>query len=524
VSDKLAEEGLAVLRDDPGIDLVVKTGLSPEELKSEIAEADALLVRSATKVTGDVIASAPKLVAIGRAGVGVDNIDVEAATQRGIVVCNSPEGNTVAAAEHTLALILSLARNVPAANASVAAGEWKRSAFLGVELLNKTLGIVGLGKIGSEVAVRGASFGMKIIGYDPFIATDQAERLGIEVVELADIFARADFITVHVPLTKDTQHLIGDENLANVKPGVRIINCSRGGIVDEGALASALQDGRVAGAGLDVFAQEPPTDSPLLGLSNVVLTPHLGASTAEAQVKVAVDVAQQVLDVLGGRPARSAINVIPVSPDVMRALEPYLPLAEKMGRLHGQLAEHPIRSVELTYAGQLAEEDSRLVTRAFLKGMLAPIMDEPVNLVNSALVAQARGLKVVESRSREPEDYVSLITARVSLDDTERSISGTLFGRRDPRIVRIDGYRVDFTPSGYMLVSMHIDRPGMIGRVGSVLGEKNINIAGMHVGRSEPGPGGLSVMVLALDGSVPPAVMDELRQIDGIETAQLVEL
>jgi D-3-phosphoglycerate dehydrogenase len=237
-----------------------------------------------------------------------------------------------------------------------------------------------------------------------------------------------------------------------------------------------------------------------------------------------VDVAQQVLDVLGGRPARSAVNVIRVSPDVMRALEPYLPLAEKMGRLHGQLAECPIRSVELTYAGQLAEEDSRLVTRAFLKGMLAPIIDEPVNLVNSALVAQDRGLKVIESRSREPEDYVSLITARVSLDDTERTISGTLFGRRDPRIVRIDGYRVDFTPSGYMLVSMHIDRPGMIGRVGSVLGEKNINIAGMHVGRSQPGPGGLSVMVLALDGSVPPDVMDELRQVDGIETAQLVEL
>jgi len=524
VSDKLADEGLAPLRENPSVELVVKTGLSPDELKREIADADALLVRSATKVTAEVMEAAPKLIAIGRAGVGVDNIDVEAATTRGIVVCNSPEGNTVAAAEHTLALMLSLARNIPGASASVKAGEWKRSAFVGVELLNKTLGVVGLGKIGSEVAVRAAGFGMKVIGFDPFIAADRAERLGIEVVELPELFERSDFITIHVPLTKDTHHLIGEKTLAQIKSGVRIINCSRGAVIDEAALAKAIQDNRVAGAGLDVFEKEPPTESPLLAIDNVVLTPHLGASTAEAQRKVAVDVAQQVVDVLEDRPARSAVNVIPVSPEGLRAIEAYLPLAEKMGCLQGQLADQPIRSVEITYAGQLAEEDSRLLTRSFLKGLLSPIVDEQVNLVNASIVAQERGLRVVESRSREQEDYVSLITAKVSANGDERSISGTLFGRNEPRIVRIDGYRVDFAPLGYMLVSMHIDQPGMIGRVGMVLGEHDINIAGMHVGRSKPKPGGLSVMVLALDGPVPADVMGQLQEVDGIESVRLVEL
>ncbi len=524
VSDKLAEDGLSLLRENPAVELVVKTGMTPEEMKDAISGADALLVRSATKVTADVIAAAPKLVAIGRAGVGVDNIDVAAATQRGIVVCNSPEGNTVAAAEHTLAMMLAMARNIPGADASVSAGEWKRSSFLGVELFNKTLGVIGLGKIGSEVAKRAAVFGMRVIGQDPFIAADHAERLGVAIVELPELLERADFITVHVPLTKDTRHLIGRESLAKVKPGVRIINCSRGGVVDEAALADAIREGRVAGAGLDVFEQEPPAESPLVGLDRVVLTPHLGASTAEAQIKVAVDVAQQVLDVLEGKPARSAVNVIPVSPEALRALEAYLPLAEKMGSLQGQLAEEPLRSVELTYAGQLADEDPRLLTRSFLKGLLSPIIDEPVNLVNASIVAEARGFRVVESRSREPEDYVSLITARVAVDGADRIIAGTLFGRSDPRIVRIDEYRVDFAPSGHMLVSMHIDRPGMIGRVGSILGEHQINIAGMHVGRSQPGPGGLSVMILALDGPVPSDVMEQLRQVDGIETAQLVEL
>jgi D-3-phosphoglycerate dehydrogenase len=524
VSDKLAEEGLAPLRQSAEVELIVKPGLKPEELKKEIGSADALLVRSATKVTAEIIEAAPKLAVIGRAGVGVDNIDVEAATRRGIVVCNSPEGNTVAAAEHTVALMLALARSVPAASASVSAGEWKRSAFLGVELLNKTLGVIGLGKIGSEVAARAAAFGMKIIGNDPFIGGEQAERLGVEVVELDELFARSDFITVHVPLNKDTRHLIGRENLSKIKPGVRIINCSRGAVVDEAALAEAIKDGRVAGAGLDVFETEPPTESPLLGLDGVVLTPHLGASTAEAQLKVAVDVAQQVLDVLHGNPARSAVNVMPVSPETLRTLDPYLPLAEKLGRLQGQLAERPVESVELTYAGQLGEEDSRLLTRAFLKGLLEPMLDEPVNLVNAAMIAQGRGLRVTESRSREPEDYVSLITSRVVTNGKDRTIAGALFGRREARIVRVDDYRVDFVPSGYMLVSMHIDQPGMIGKVGSLLGEHGINIAGMHVGRRQPRPGGRSVMVLALDNPIPPDIMDQLLRIDGITSAQLVEL
>ncbi len=524
VSDRLSEEGLAALRVAPEVELVVKTSLTPEELLAEIKDADALLVRSATKVTAAVIEAAEKLAVIGRAGVGVDNIDVEAATRRGIVVCNSPEGNTAAAAEHTWALLLSLARNIPAAAASMKAGEWKRSQFVGVELLNKTLGVVGLGKIGSEVASRGRAFGMRVLGFDPFISAERAANLGVELVELPEILKQSDFITLHVPLTKDTRALLNAETFQLVKPGVRIVNCARGGVVDEAAAAEALRAGKVAGAAFDVFESEPPTDSPLLGLDNIVLTPHLGASTEEAQIKVAVDVAQQVLDVLQGRPARSAVNVIPVSADVLRRLEPYMLLAEKVGRLQSQLAQGPLSSVELIYAGELAEEDSRMLTRSFLKGLLQPILDIPVNVVNSALVAQQRGLKVTESRSRETADYVSLITARVHTDGEVREISGTLFGRSEPRVVRIDRYWVDFSPTGFMLVSLHIDQPGMIGQVGTRLGKHHINIAGMSVGRAQSGPGGQSVMVLSLDSAVPAEVMEELRQVKGIISSNLVEL
>jgi D-3-phosphoglycerate dehydrogenase len=524
VSDKLSEEGLAALREASDVEVVVKTDLKPEELLKEIEEADGLLVRSASKVTAAVIEAAKNLQVIGRAGVGVDNIDVEAATRRGVVVCNSPEGNTAAAAEHTWALLLAVARNIPAADASMKAGEWKRSAFMGVELLNKTLGVIGLGKIGAEVAAWGRAFGMKVLACDPFVSAERAERTGVELVELSDLLARSDFITLHVPLTKDTRGLLNAEALKQVKSGARIVNCSRGGVVDEAALAEAIKDGRVAAAGLDVFEKEPPADSPLLGLSKVVLTPHLGASTEEAQVKVAVDVSQQVLDVLHGRPARSAVNVMPVSAETLRALQPYLTLAEKLGRFHGQLADGPMTAAELVYAGALADEDTQLLTRAFLKGLFEPILDIPVNLVNSSLVAETRGLRVMESRSRESEDYVSLITSKVTTDGQERVIAGTLFGHREPRIVRMDRYRVDFVPAGIMLVSIHIDKPGMIGRVGTIMGQHSINIAGMHVGRGQPGPGGRSVMVLALDNSVPDEVKELLLQVDGIMTVQVVEL
>lgn len=524
VSDRLSEEGLAALREAPDVELVVKTDLKPEELLREVAEADALLVRSATKVTAEVIEAAPKLQVIGRAGVGVDNIDVDAATRRGVVVCNSPEGNTIAAAEHTWALLLAIARNIPAADASVKAGEWKRSAFVGVELLNKTLGVVGLGKIGSEVAVRGRAFGMKVLGCDPFVSADRAARIGAELVDLPELLRRSDFITLHVPLTRDTRGMLNAETLKLVKHGARLVNCSRGGVVDEAALAEALREGRVAAAGIDVFEKEPPTDSPLVGLPNVVLTPHLGASTEEAQVKVAVDVCQQVLDVLHGRPARSAVNVMPVSAETLQTLQPYLGLAEKLGRFHAQLAEGPMTSAELIYAGQLADQDTQLLTRAFLKGLFEPILDIPVNLVNSAVVAQSRGLRVVESRSRESEDYVSLITSKVSTDGQERVIAGTIFGHREPRVVRLDQYRVDFVPSGIMLISIHIDKPGMIGQVGTIMGQHNINIAGMNVGRGQPGPGGKSVMVLALDNPVPEQVRKRLLEIDGIMTVQVVDL
>jgi D-3-phosphoglycerate dehydrogenase len=524
VSDTLSEEGLAALQAHPEVEVIVNTDLTPEQLLAEVAEADALLVRSATRVTAEVIGAGRKLAVIGRAGVGVDNIDVDAATRRGIVVCNSPEGNTVAAAEHTWALLLALARRIPSADASMKAGEWKRSAFMGVELFGKTLGVVGLGKIGSEVAQRAKPFGMDVLGYDPFISAERAARIGVTLVDLPELFARSDFVTFHLPLTRDTRHLLNADTIQQLRPEARVINCSRGGIVDEQAVAEAVRAGRIAGAAFDVFEAEPPQDSPLLLLRDVVLTPHLGASTAEAQVKVAVDVAQQVLDVLAGRPARSAVNVIPVSPEVIRTLEPYMALAERLGKLQGQLLRGPVASVELIYAGRLADEDTRLLTRSFLKGLLGPVLDIPVNIVNAGLVAESRGLRLTESSSRDTMDYVSLITSRVSADGEERAIAGTLFGRSEPRVVRMDQYLVDFSPSGFMLVAIHIDKPGMIGRVGTLLGEHHINIAGMNVGRGQPGPGGRSVMVLALDNPVPADVMDDIRRIDGIESVELVEL
>ena len=522
VSEPVAQEGLDILRSDPDIEVAFKPELSPEALLEEVASAHGLIVRSQTKVTGKVIEAGKNLQVNARAGVGVDNIDVPAATRRGIVVLNSPDGNTIAAAEQTIALLLALSRNLPQAHASLAKGEWKRSAFMGVEVYGKVLGLVGLGKVGAHVARMARGLEMEVITCDPYISHEHARRLGAQLVAFDELLRRADYISLHVPLTKDTRGMIGAKELAMMKRGVRIVNTSRGGVIDEKALAEAIRSGHVAGAALDVFETEPPKGSPLVGLPGVVATPHLGAATEEAQVKVAVDVAAQLADVLRGMPASTAVNLPPVSAETLAALRPYLTLVEKIGELHAQLAAGAITSVEVTYSGDIAELDVSPLTRALLKGLLERALEESVNYVNAVVVAEARGVKVTEAKRTSAEHYPSLVAVKVTSESASREIEGTIFGKQDARITRIDGYRVDFVPQGHLMIMTNIDRPGMIGKVGTILGDAGLNIAGMYVGRDRPG--GREVMVLVVDSPVPAQVCEEVLQVEGIESIHLAQL
>ena len=520
VSDPIAKEGIEILQ--KCFDVDVKLGLEKEELIRIIGDYDALAVRSETKVTADVLEAAKNLKIIGRAGVGVDNIDVPVATQKGILVVNSPQGNTIAAAELTMALMLSLSRNIPQGHNSLRAGEWKRSKFVGNELYGKTLGVYGLGKIGVTVAKRSQGFEMNIIGHDPFVSEDYARKMGIELVSFEDLLKRSDYLTIHVPATKETKGSIGAEQIAMMKTGVRVINVARGGIVDEAAMCKAVEDGKVAGIAFDVFEKEPPpADNPLLSLDKAITTPHLGASTEEAQVNVAVDVAEQIVDVLKGKPARSAVNMPALSADVLAAVSPFMALAERIGALASQLAEGAINSIEISYCGELSGMETGPVGRAVLRGLLQPILVESVNLVNAPIIAESRGIRIIESKSAAPEDYTSLLAVKVKTDKGEKLINGTLFGKKDIRIVRIDNYQIDLIPEGNMIVALHTDRPGIIGSVGMLLGSHGINIGGMHVGRKSVGKEAL--MVLNVDEPVSDAVMAQLTELDGIETTKLVQ-
>ena len=522
VSDPIAPEGIAILKKFADVD--VKTGISKEELLSIISEYDALAVRSETKVTADVIAQAAKLKIIGRAGVGVDNIDVEAATKRGILVVNSPDGNTIAAAELTVGMLLALARNIPQADSALRNGEWKRSKYMGSEIFAKVLGVIGLGKIGREVARRLQSFGMEIIGYDPYFKAEQAEEIGIRLVDLETLYKESDYITVHVPKTKDTAGMISDAQIAIMKPTVRLINVARGGIYDEAALANAAREGRIGGAAIDVFSSEPATsENPLVGIPNVITTPHLGASTEEAQVNVAIDIAEQIGDVLSGKPARAAVNMPSVSPEVLGKIEPYLTLAEKIGSLHTQMTASPIREVEVRYAGDFENLPTVHITRAVVKGILQTIVPDSVNYVNAPALATSRGIKITESRTEANDAHSCLLSVRTNTDDGVREICGSVTGRNDIRIVHIDGYRVNIKPFGPMLITEHTDRPGIIGKVGTLLGDNAVNIAGMHVGR-EAAVGSRALMVLIIDSPVSEALLDKIRHIDGMETARQVQL
>jgi len=522
VADPIAPEGIEILKTVAEVD--VRTGLPKEELAAIIGDYDALAVRSETKVTADIIAKANKLKIIGRAGVGVDNIDVEAATNRGILVVNSPEGNTLAAAELTVAMLLALARNIAPADQALRGGKWDRKKYMGSEVYGKTLGVVGLGKIGREVVSRLQAFGMSVLGYDPYLKPEQAESLGIKLVDLDTLYRESDYITVHTPKTKETTGMINREKLALMKPTVRLINCARGGIIDEAALAEAAKAGQIAGAAVDVFTVEPAAaDNPLLGVPNILTTPHLGASTEEAQVNVALDIAEQIVEVLNGKPARAAVNMPSVSADMLGRLQPYLTLAEKIGSLHAQLTSSPISEVEVVYAGDFESLPTVHLTRAVLKGLLEPIVQESVNYVNAPALAAARGIKITESRTgASGEGGGCVLSVRKRGGSHDREICGTVFSRDNIRILYIDGYRVDIRPSGPMLVTQHTDRPGVIGKVGTLLGEAGINIAGMHVGRESEGQGAL--MVLKLDTPTSEGLLEQIRQIDGMETVRLVQL
>lgn len=521
VTDGLSPRGIEVLRQAEKFEVDVRERLTPDALHACIDNYDGLIVRSATKVTAPVLQATRRLKVVGRAGVGVDNVDVEAATGRGILVMNAPSGNTLTTAEHTFSLLLALSKNVPQATASLKSGRWEKKAFLSVEVAGKTLGVIGLGRIGSEVARRGKGFAMRVIAYDPFISEEAAAALGVELVELADLLRRADFITIHTPLTPETHHLIDGSAIAQMKTGVRIVNCARGGIIEEGALYDMLKAGKVAGAALDVFEQEPITNSPLFDLDNFICTPHLGASSEEAQENVAVEIAQQVVDYLQKGIIRNAVNAPSMDPVLYKVLQPYLILSEKLGRLASQLAEGRMHEVRIDYRGEIAGYDPAPLTAAVVKGALDPFMEDAVNYVNALALAKGRSIRVIESKVMEEADYTSLITVAVRSDRGTSEVAGTLFSHREPRVVRIDEFRLEAIPEGHLLIFSNLDVPGVIGTIGTLLGKHQVNIAGMQLGRERPG--GRAVSVVNVDTPVPAHVMEEIRRLPNIVFVKLVK-
>jgi len=529
ITDHISEEGIRKLREFG--DVEIQVGVSEEELKARIAGYDALIVRSGTKVTREVIEAGTRLKVIGRAGVGVDNIDVDSATERGIIVVNAPGANTISAAEHTIGMLLSLSRKIPAANQSLKSGEWSRKKYMGVEVNGKVLGIIGLGRVGGEVAKRAKGLGMRVVAYDPFISQDKAGELGVSLMGFSEVLSISDFITIHTPLMKDTYHLIGKDEFEKMKEGVRIINCARGGIIDENALVEAIKSGKVAGAALDVFEQEPPPmDSDLLKLDSVIVTPHLGASTEEAQRAAAIVIADEVIRALENKPVRNAVNMIYVEEELMGVIKPYLVLAEKLGRLSAQLMPKTSRveTFNASYECEIgvASMDTRLITGAMLKSFLSWFTDG-VNYVNAWAIARKFGIKVTESKSEEVENFSSLITLTLRTrgdagGGLSKTVSGTLFGKGDIRIVGLDNYRIDASPSGFMLICSFIDKPRVIGPVCTILGDHNINIAGMQVGREKVG--GKAVMVLNVDSSVGIELIEEIKKVPNIIDVKLVRL
>ncbi len=520
VADPVAQEGVEMLRAVGDVD--VRTGLAPAELIAAIGEYQALVVRSETKVTRPVIEAATRLVAIGRAGVGVDNIDLDAATERGIVVVNAPQGNTVAAAEHTFALLMALARHLPQADASMRAGNWSRKQFVGTEIRGKTLGIIGLGKIGSEVARRATAMEMRVVAVDPFVPEERVQALGVESVELDEMLRVADFITVHPPLTASTKGMIGAAEIAKMKQGVRLINVARGGILDEAAVYEAVQSGKVAGAAVDVFTAEPPRESPLLGDPRIIVTPHLGASTTEAQERVSIDVAEQIVDILAGKPARYAVNAPMLAPETLQVVGPYMAAAETIGRIATQLVTGKLSSIEIDYYGEIAHQDVTPLKASIIRGLLKPISEENVNMVNANLVAQARGWSIQEHLRGAHEVFLNLVHIKVVTSESEVTVGATV-EHGQPNIVILNGLDVDLVPSpgSVLLACDNEDRPGMIGKVGTLLGMWDINIRSMQVGRR--GWRERALMLIAVDERPTDEQQQQIKAIDGIYNVRVVE-
>lgn len=514
-ADGIAGEGIEILKKNSNVE--VRDKLSAEELLEIIPKFDGLIVRSASKVTEEVLNRAEKLKIIGRAGVGVDNIDVDAATEKGIIVINSPDGNTIAATEHTFAMMLAVSRNIPQANKTMHESGWDRKKFVGVQLHNKTLGVIGLGRIGTGVAKRAQSFEMNVIAYDPFVSADRAANLGVKLVELEELFKTADFITVHMPLTKKTENMISLEQMKIMKPTVRLINCARGGIINENDLATALKEKIIAGAAIDVYTSEPlDKNSPLIDSPNIILTPHLGASTIEAQIGVSVDVAEGIISALNGEPVATAVNMPHIPAHILKKISPYLKLAERLGKTITALSKEPISNLQVKVEGKIADNNPSLISTAVLKGILSAAQISHVNLVNANLLAAERGIHLSEFTSRAEKDFSNTVTVTAG----KNSVTGTFFGNEE-RIVVINKFRVDIDPHARILICPHINRPGVIGEIGNLLAGYKINISGMQVGKTDIG--GTNLMVLTVDNPITSEILEKMKNSEAIFDAILVD-
>jgi len=523
ISDKFSPEGLDVFRNASGIDVDYQPGITPSALLKAIAEVDALVVRGGTQVSSDVFQAANKLRVVGRAGIGIENIDLEAANRKGVVVMNTPFGSTTTTAEHTIAMMLALARQISAASQSTKAGHWEKDRFLGVEISGKTLGVIGAGKIGRLVVERALGLRMRVVVYDPHLAEDVIRQIGAEPVDFYELLAQSDFLTLHTPLNAETFKILDASAFDRLKPGCRIINCAIGGLVDETALAVAIREGKIAGAALDVFAKEPPEpDHPLLGLDQVICTPHLRASTLDAQVNVTVQMAHQIIDFLERGSIANALNVPSIGAELLAAIRPYIQLAERLGSFLAQLHSRGIQSVEVVYGGSVTEHPTGPLTMAILKGLLTPMIGSMVNYVNAPHLAGERGIKVIESRSSDSEGYANLICLKVVDAEGVHTVCGALLAEDDYRIVRVNGHQVEAIPEGHILVLLNEDRPGVIGFIGQVLGTAEVNIAMMNLSRRKIK--GRAVSLISVDSQVPPEVMERLRDNEAILSAVQVKL
>ena len=522
VSDNLGQIGIEMFQKENNIDVDVKTGLTPDELKDIISEYDALVIRSATKVTEELLEAATNLKVVGRAGIGLDNVDIPAATKRGVVVMNTPGGNVVTTAEHAIAMILSLTRNIPAGTSSLKKGLWNKKKLQGREIYNKTLGLIGFGKIGSIVADRAHGLKMKVIVYDPFVTPELIEKAGLEPVSLEELYSRSDYITVHVPKMKETTNLLNEDAFNKMNDGVMVVNCARGGIVDETALYNAMKSGKVAGAALDVFETEPPGESPLFEFDRFICTPHLGASTREAQTNVAVAVADQIIEYLNNGTIINAVNVPSVTGDLLDKLGPFLTIADRMGCLQAQLINSPLKEVVIEYLGDFQGLDMSPVSIAVLKGLLSSAVKDDVNFVNANVIAKERGIKVLETYTSDSEDYINLITVKAITTNATTIVAGTIFGKHDPRVVRINNFRLELIPKGHLALIQNIDKPGAIGSIGTVIGEHKINIARMQVGQEEDGE--KNIIFLRTDTPFNDEAIEQLRSLPLVKRVIPLEL